>query len=304
MIIVDPSHPGPRVVSGVVQLPDIYPTILDLVGLPTPAWVRANSLMPQLVNYQTNTTGVSVSSRLDSLLVRTQRYAYIRYPDGTEELYDTSQDPYQLHNQPNLPVKAQLAGLASQYAAEHSLFLSHVDGETINGTPGRDTLSGGHKVTLVGAAGNDDYFVHVVNVIVKESPSAGIDTVFTDVSYTLPPNVENLMSDGPPRLTLRGNGLNNRIEAKNNWMSLYDGAGLDTLVSGSGQATQFVLSPLDSAVDQIFAFDGAAGARVDLRLFSASQACSFSNSVLTVNGEAVAKITGNFVLSRDVINGC
>jgi arylsulfatase A-like enzyme len=304
MIIVDPTHPGPRTVGGVAQLTDIYPTIMDLVGLPTPSWVTANSLMPQLVNNQTPTSGVSVTSRFDSLLVRNQRYAYIRYPNGTEELYDTIQDPYELQNQPNLSVKASLAGFAAQYAAQHSLFLSHMDGETINGSAGRDILSGGHRVTLIGGAGNDDYFAHVANVIVKESSGASIDTVFTDVSYTLPPNVENLVTDGPPGLTLTGNGLPNRIEAKNARMTVYDGAGLDTLVSETGQANHFVLSPLDNAVDQIFAFDGPAGAKVDLRLFSASQTCSFSNGLLTVNGEAVAKISGSFVLSRDIVNGC
>jgi hypothetical protein len=304
MIIVDPTHPGPRTVGGVAQLPDIYPTIMDLVGIPTPPWVIANSLMPQLVNNQTETAGVSVTSRFDSLLVRNQRYAYIRYPDGTEELYDTIQDPYELQNQPNLSVKPYFAKVASQYAAEHSLFLSHTDGETINGSAGRDTLSGGHKVTLIGGAGNDDYFVHVTNVTVKESPAAGIDTVLTDVSYTLPPNVENLVTDGPPGLTLTGNDLNNRIEAKNARMTVYDGAGLDTLVSETGQANQFVLSPLDNAVDQIYAFDGAAGAKIDLRLFSAAAVCSFDKGVLTVNGEAVVHISGNFVLSRDVVNGC
>jgi arylsulfatase A-like enzyme len=305
LIIVDPAHPGPKTVGGIVQLPDIYPTILDLVGLPKPAWVKSTTLMPQLIDPTSNTSGPAISSMLDSILVRDSKSAYIRHPDGSEELYDMVNDRRQLTNKASDPAFASTkAGLAQQvesYAAAHSLFLSHRDGERIVGSAGRNVLSGGHKVTLVGGSGDDLYIVHNANVVVDERSGGGVDTVVALVAYTLPANLENLMVPeraGP--ITVRGNALSNYISVQSVNVTIYDGKGLDTIQLGSG--TRVVLEAADNALDVISTF--AVGQKIDLSLFGSRQTCSFDQGILRVNGEQVGRISGDFQLTRDVVCGC
>jgi Ca2+-binding RTX toxin-like protein len=71
---------------------------------------------------------------------------------------------------------------------------------------------------MVGGAGDDVYYVMHPEDQVIELPGEGMDTVVTDVSHTLAPNVENLrvlgpalnpVGEGPP--TLVGNALDNHI---------------------------------------------------------------------------------------------
>jgi arylsulfatase A-like enzyme len=305
LIIVDPSRPDPATVPGVVQLQDIYPTILDLLGKPTPSLVGAKSLLPQLDD-PTALTGPRISSRLDSLLVRTREYSYMRHPDGSEEFYDLVKDPYEITNLQFHPQKPELAGIAKDYAVKHNLFLSDAGGQSIAGTAGNDTLSGGHKVTLAGGAGNDTYFLHTSGIAVIETAGGGTDEVYVNGSYDLPPNVENLMIEGTAQgVVLRGNPLRNYIEIRNSGVTVYDGGGLDTIMTAVDVArTIYVLTKGDNAADIIRGFSGTQGARIDLSQFGLGSTCSFSNGVLTVNGEAAAKITGAFSLSRDVIHGC
>ena len=98
LIIVDPGHPGPKIVRAIVELPDIYPTILDLASLPTPTWVKAKTLTPQLTNNLTPSGRPAISSYFESIIVRTREFAYIRHPDASEELYDIGNDPRELSN--------------------------------------------------------------------------------------------------------------------------------------------------------------------------------------------------------------
>lgn len=302
LIIADPSHPGAKVVNTTVELPDIYPTILDLVNVPTPAWVTAKTLTPQLANNFTPSGRPAISSYLESITVRSGNFAYIRHPDASEELYNLANDPRELSNKASDPTyaskKAQLAKQVESYATKHSLFLSHRDGETIVGTSGRNVLSGGHKVTLVGLAGDDLYIVHNSDVVVTEAPGGGVDAIMTQKSYTLPANVENLIvPEHAAGITVHGNDLNNYISVSSVSVVVYDGGGLDTIVPGNG--TRIVLQPNDNALDVI-----TKTAKLDLSLFGTEQTCSFAGGVLTVNSEPVAKITAPFALNRDVANGC
>ena len=83
-----------------VSLIDIYPTIVDYCGLERPnQQMDGNSLLPLIANPDMEwdhpsftTYGVGYSS------VRSERYRYIQYPDGTQELYDHESDPYEFNN--------------------------------------------------------------------------------------------------------------------------------------------------------------------------------------------------------------
>ncbi|OKH23357.1 FG-GAP repeat protein [Chroogloeocystis siderophila] len=128
--------------------------------------------------------------------------------------------------------------------AGNDLLLGLAGNDTLYGGRGNDTLNGGAGIdSLIGGVGNDVYIINNVGDIVVEAANAGIDTVRSSVSYTLPNNVENLILTGNRNINGTGNALANRIvgNSGNNIISglagndtLFGGAGNDTLIGGTG----------------------------------------------------------------------
>jgi len=82
-----------------VSLLDIYPTLIQLCGLPEQTYLQGQSLVPLLRN-PAQETGRSVvtTQGFGNHAVRSHRYRYIRYADGAEELYDHEHDPLEWDN--------------------------------------------------------------------------------------------------------------------------------------------------------------------------------------------------------------
>ena len=86
--------------NATISLIDIYPTLVEYCGLTAPDHnLDGNSFAHMLTNPNNvwehpsfTSYGVEYSS------VRDERYRYIRYPDGQEELYDHNTDPFEHHN--------------------------------------------------------------------------------------------------------------------------------------------------------------------------------------------------------------
>ena len=82
-------HAG-EVVTQPVELVDIAPTMLDLAGLPRAESFSGTSLVPFLENTG-HTSGLAATTTMfGSTSIRTDTMRYIRYRDGSEELYDCS----------------------------------------------------------------------------------------------------------------------------------------------------------------------------------------------------------------------
>lgn len=83
-----------------VSLVDIYPTLVEYCGLSQPAQqLDGISIVPVLKDpgHRWERPGLTtLGERYSS--VRSERYRYIRYPDGSEELYDHKNDPYEHTN--------------------------------------------------------------------------------------------------------------------------------------------------------------------------------------------------------------
>ncbi|MGB0580648.1 MAG: sulfatase-like hydrolase/transferase, partial [Limisphaerales bacterium] len=113
-IIVAPgvTKPG-AVIDRPVSLLNIYPTLVELAGLPSKNDLDGQSLVPLLKNPKAKWTRPAIMTQgRGNHAVRSDRWRYIRYNDSTEELYDHQSDPWEWKN---------LAG-DSQYAsviAEH-----------------------------------------------------------------------------------------------------------------------------------------------------------------------------------------
>ncbi len=82
-----------------VGLIDLYPTLAELCDLTTPGNLFGKSLVPLLREPQAETNRV-VTTTFDTgnVSLRSSRYRYLRYRDGSEELYDLVQDPNEWHN--------------------------------------------------------------------------------------------------------------------------------------------------------------------------------------------------------------
>jgi arylsulfatase A-like enzyme len=99
-IIVAPgvTKPGSKVTAP-VSLMDIYPTLAELAGIQLPSHVEGRSLVPLLKNPATKWDHPTLSTfGYRNHAVVDDRYKYIRYSDGSEELYDEKQDPHEWTN--------------------------------------------------------------------------------------------------------------------------------------------------------------------------------------------------------------
>ena len=81
------------------ELLDLYPTLTELCGLKAPADLEGHSLVPQLKDPQTKRPWPAMTSHNQgNHTIRTERWRYIKYADGSEELYDHQTDPNEWHN--------------------------------------------------------------------------------------------------------------------------------------------------------------------------------------------------------------
>ena len=93
----------------VVSLLDIYPTLVDLCGLPKQDRLEGESLVPLFNDPKVSRSKPVVSSwYYGNLAVRSNRWRYIRYRDGTGELYDHQTDPNEHKNLIDLPEYEQV----------------------------------------------------------------------------------------------------------------------------------------------------------------------------------------------------
>ncbi|MBI1901612.1 MAG: sulfatase [Planctomycetia bacterium] len=82
-----------------VDFMSIYPTLCDLAGLSIPQHVEGQSIRSLLADPQAKWDKPAVTTHgYQNHAVRSERWRYIRYADGGEELYDHSQDPYEWTN--------------------------------------------------------------------------------------------------------------------------------------------------------------------------------------------------------------
>jgi len=95
---------GPGVTAGQrctrpAELLDIYPTLIDLCGLTARDDLEGLSLMAQLQDAASERDRPAITSHNQgNHTVRSERWRYIRYADGSEELYDHGDDPHEWHN--------------------------------------------------------------------------------------------------------------------------------------------------------------------------------------------------------------
>ena len=84
--------------AALVELMDIFPTLAEWAELPIPESAQGKSLYPVLRDPVAKVRASALSLGSKGYAFRTSDWAYIRYQDQTEELYDMRNDLEQFHN--------------------------------------------------------------------------------------------------------------------------------------------------------------------------------------------------------------
>ncbi len=99
LIVVVPEVASGQRCSQPVNLLDIYPTLVELCGLPKRPELEGTSLVPLLQDPTGAWERPSLTTHgRNNHALRSRRYRYIRYADGSEELYDHEDDPHEWRN--------------------------------------------------------------------------------------------------------------------------------------------------------------------------------------------------------------
>jgi arylsulfatase A-like enzyme len=115
LAIAGPGIAGKRRCNRVVSLLDMYPTLVDMCGLPANAKNEGRSLKPLLEDPGRAWDYPSIIGWTDaSFAIQDERYRYIRYGDGSEELYDHDNDPNEWSN---IAAKAELTAIKARLGA-------------------------------------------------------------------------------------------------------------------------------------------------------------------------------------------
>ena len=82
-----------------VDMVNVYPTLVSLCGLPQKDDLDGHDMSPLLKDPQADWEHPAISEiKIGHVAVRSQDWRYIRYNDGTEELYDKQNDPNDWYN--------------------------------------------------------------------------------------------------------------------------------------------------------------------------------------------------------------
>ncbi len=185
-----------------------------------------------------------------------------------------------------------------------NLIIGNGAANRLNGSTGNDTLNGGAGAdTMIGGSGNDSFTVDNASDVITEVAGGGIDSVTSNRTYTLAPDLENLTLTGTAALNGTGNASNNvitgnaganRLDGAGGNDTLDGGVGADTLIGGAGN-DRFIV---DNGSDVI---TEAAGAGTDTVQANRTYTLSANLENLVLTGTAAINGTGN--ASNNAITG-
>ncbi len=124
LLIAAPGRSKGAGSSRVVEFLDLYPTLAELCGLPTPANVDGRSFAPLLADpaapwAHAAYTVVAAHGKPAGLAVSTEQFRYLENADGSRELFDVRADPREWVNLADQPAHAADLALLQSLAADY-----------------------------------------------------------------------------------------------------------------------------------------------------------------------------------------
>ena len=175
--------------------------------------------------------------------------------EDVDEGSDTVQSSisYSLVGKPNLE-NIILVGVeeinATGNGAANRLIGNGAD-NTLVGGAGDDVLDGGAGAdTMAGGTGDDTYVVDDLGDVIIEDVGEGIDTVLSELSYTLDEGIENLTLRGTAAVNAIGNDEDNTLSGNVSSNVLVGGMGNDTYLFGIDSGSD-VIEDVDSTAGNI-----------------------------------------------------
>lgn len=110
LMFAGPNLPKRKKIDAPVELLSIYPTLLELTGLPPNPQNEGNSLVAMMKNDIGLENSKAITTfGMNNHTVKVKDYRYIQYEDGKEEFYDHRSDPNEWTNEVDNPnYKAQI----------------------------------------------------------------------------------------------------------------------------------------------------------------------------------------------------
>lgn len=119
LIIAGNGLPKGQIVQQPVELLDIYPTLLALTGLEANPLNEGKSLKPLIVQKKSNWDKPAITSYgKNNHAIQTERYRYLHFEDGSEELYDHHRDPNEWHNIADVDGAEKIKATLKKYLPE------------------------------------------------------------------------------------------------------------------------------------------------------------------------------------------
>ncbi|MEC9092222.1 MAG: sulfatase [Planctomycetota bacterium] len=129
LIVSAPGFPQGKRSSALVEAIDLYPTLVELNQCKVPSHCQGKSLRPILEDPQQSIREAAYCTTSKGNLVRTDRFALIRYQDESEEFYDMKDDPQQFKN------ISGLKKMASEVLRHRKLIREHLLDQKKSGQP-------------------------------------------------------------------------------------------------------------------------------------------------------------------------
>jgi arylsulfatase A-like enzyme len=99
VVVAAPGHKAAQKTNRPAELLDIFPTLLELAGLPKDETQEGQSLVPLMKNPKREWKHPAITSfGLGNYSIRSTHFRFIQYFDGSQELYDLRNDPHEWNN--------------------------------------------------------------------------------------------------------------------------------------------------------------------------------------------------------------
>ena len=146
------TKPG-GICARTVDFMSIYPTLCDLAGITKPSHVEGHNSRPLLADPNAAWDHPAVTTfGQNNHAVRAERWRYIRYHDGGEELYDHDADPYEWTN---LAAKPEHASLKAELAKPFPLTNAAASPGAGSATPATDAEKAARRAKRRAAGASD-----------------------------------------------------------------------------------------------------------------------------------------------------